>query len=77
MGDPSVDTATTVVTAPKTEMSLITRAPLLIQHCCTRTQTRSAVGVSSSFWVAHIFGPYDGSICLITSSLRRSYNARI
>ena len=53
-----VDTATTVVTAPKTEMSLITRAPLLIQHCCTRTQTRSAVGVSSSFWVVHIFGPY-------------------
>jgi hypothetical protein len=56
--DPSVDTATTVVAAPKTEMLLITPAPLLIQHCRTRTQTPSAVGVSSSFWVGHIFGPY-------------------
>jgi hypothetical protein len=27
--DPSVDTATTLVTAPKTEMSLITRAPFV------------------------------------------------
>jgi hypothetical protein len=37
--------------ASRSATGLLIPSPLLIQHCCTRTQTRSAVGVWSSFWL--------------------------